>query len=257
MRYYLIAGACAAAMLSSSVSAQSRDLFRTAADLVGTAITTSKQRKTLAQLSQPLVYEEAEGPRDPGNRQDPRNFDIAGVRIGMTVREAQSALRGAGYVDDGPRTDQPSYAGEVMSAWQIQYGVGPGTNDRTTRELVWKKGEEQITVALIALPEGPRVSSVSYGMQEGRPISRDEFARRVLAKYGEPVNDNPEELRWCTVKAPECEHPFEVEYPQLTAHPKARSMQLSGNDPGLKEGLKRRFAADVESRKPTDRAPSF
>ena len=257
MKAFIAAAACATAILPSPAVAQSTDLGRSVADLVGTLITTGKQRRLTAELSTPLTYDPAAGPLDPANKADPRNLEIAGVRIGMTVREAQLALRGAGYIDEGPRDDQPSYMGRVMWAWQAEYGVGPNTNDRTTRELVWNKGEEEITVSLLALPDGPRVESVFYWAKDGAPISKDEFTRRVLAKYGEPVNDDPNDLRWCTVKAPECEKPPEQTYPLLVAWPNGRQLRLFGNDPGLKQALDQRFAADVLRRKPADKAPSF
>jgi hypothetical protein len=175
----------------------------------------------------------------------------------MTVREAQSALRAAGYVDRGPRDNQESYIDRVTFQWKTQYGVDGWTNERTTKEIVWNKGEEEVTVAFIALPDGPRVHSVSYWAKEDAPISTNEFSQRVLTKYGEPTNDDPEEFRWCTVKAPACEKPPEQAYPLLIAWPSGRQVRLYGDDPALSAALEQRFTADVESRKPADRAPSF
>ncbi len=191
MRLHLVTSACAVALCSTPAAAQTSDLARSIVGLIGNASTTSNQRKITAQLSVPLTYEEAAGPRDPANLADPRNFDVGGVRLGMTVREAQSALRAAGYTDGGPRTDQPSYIGEVMWAWQSNYGWKGNTNDRTLRELVWNRGAEEITVSLIALPDGPRVQSVFYHAKEDARVTKEDFTKRVLQKYGEPVMRSP------------------------------------------------------------------
>lgn len=251
----IILGALASAPLPAQ--AQSTDLGRSLSQLVDTAVTTNRHRKILAGLSAPLAYEPAAGPVDPDNAADPRNKDIAGVRLGMTVKQAQAALRAAGYVDQGPRDSQPSYANRVMSEWQSRYGFQGAGNDRAPQELLWRKGEEEIRVTLIALPDGPQVNMVWYWAKEGAPISIEEFTRRVLSKYGEPANDDPNQFRWCTVKAPDCEPPEEAEYPVLMAAPNSRQLTLVGNDPARKQALEERFAADVERRRPADQAPSF
>lgn len=79
----------------------------------------------------------------------------------------------------------------------------------------------------------------------------------MLGKYGEPVNDDPNDLRWCTVKVPDCERVNEAEYPLLAVTPSNRMIYLVGNDPGRREALASRFGADVERRKPGARKPSF
>lgn len=254
-RFWLAVAALAP--LPAGVAAQTSDLGRSLSQLVDTVVTTSKQRKLRAELSAPLAYQPAAGPLDPANRNDPRNFDIAGVRLSMTVREAQSALRAAGYVDRGPRDGQESYIDRVAFQWSTQFGVRGWADEGATKEIVWTKGEEEISVEFIALPDGPRAHSISYWAKEGAPISVNEFTRRVLTKYGEPVNDDPSDLRWCTVKAPDCEKPPEQEYPLLVAWPNGRQLRLYGDDPGLKKALEQRFTADVGSRKPADQAPSF
>lgn len=254
-RIWLIAAVVTA--FPTNVAAQTSDLGRSLTQLVDTVVTTSKQRKLRAELSSPLTYQPAAGPLDPANAKDPRNFDIAGVRLGMTVREAQSALRAAGYVDRGLQDGQDSYIDRVTYKWLTEYGVKGWIAEHTTNEIVWNKGEEEVTVAFIALPDGPRVDSIFYWAKEGAPISVNEFSRRVLTKYGEPANDDAAEFRWCTVKAPDCERPPEQEYPLLIAWPNGRQVRLYGDDPARKAALAQRFTADVESRKPADRAPSF
>ncbi|GAA3716010.1 hypothetical protein GCM10022268_25710 [Sphingomonas cynarae] len=257
MRLHLVTAACAVALCSTPAAAQTSDLARSIVGLIGNAVATSKQRKITAQLSAPLTYEEAAGPRDLANRNDPRNLDIGGVRLGMSIVQAQSALRAAGYTDRGPQNDQPSYIGNVMWKWQTEYDWKGNTNDRAPRELAWFKGNEEIFVGLIALPDGPRVEYVRYQAREEARISKDDLLRRILAKYGEPVNEDETELRWCTIKAPDCEASPDNEFPLLTAWPGNGSIRLSGNDPGLQAALEQRFKADVESRKPADVAPSF
>ncbi len=243
--------------LTSSAHAQSSELGRSITDLLNRVATTSKQRKVIAELSAPLIYEEAAGPLDPANRHDPRNLDVAGVHLGMSVLQAQRALRAAGYVDSGPRDPQQSYIDRVTYQWQIQYGITGAIDDRVPQELLWRKGEEQVTVNLIALPDGPRVNEVKYWAMDGAPISSEGFTRSALAKYGEPTNDDPDDLRWCTVKAPQCEQGSDVRYPVLLVSPDNRSIVLIGNDPARSEAFDKRLAADIALRKPADQAPSF
>lgn len=247
----------ALAVLPSSVAAQTSDFGRSLSQLVDTVVTSGKQRKLRAELSSPLTYQPAAGPLDPANANDPRNFDVAGVRLGMTVREAQSALRAAGYVDRGPRDGQESYIDRVTYQWMTDYGVQGRSSEGATKEIIWNKGEEEVIATFIALPDGPRVDSVFYQAKESAPISVNEFTRRVLSKYGEPANDDPANMKWCTVKAPDCEQPPEQEYPLLVAWPSTRQVRLYGDDPARKAALEQRFETDVERRKPADRAPSF
>lgn len=253
-RFYAL---CAVLITPLPATAQSSDLGRSLSQLVDTVVTTNKQRKILLELSSPLAYAPAAGPIDPANRNDPRNMDIAGIRLGMTVKEAQMALRTAGYIDAGPRDTQQSYADRVVYTWHTKYGYQGQFNQNVEKELLWNKGEEQISVKLLALPEGTRVSAIEYRAGETAPISSQEFTRRVLAKYGEPVNDDASRLRWCTVKAPDCETGYDATYPLLEAYPHLRHLVLTGNDPAQKAAFESRFEADVERRKPADQAPSF
>lgn len=245
------------ALAPTASTAQTSDLARSLTQLVDSVVTTNKQRKILLELSTPLAYQPAAGPVDPANRNDPRNLDVAGVRLGMTVQQAQTAVRAAGYVDDGPKDGQDSYAAAIVYRWHTTYGYKGGLREGIPKQLVWKKGEETITVTIIALPEGGRVNEVLYSAGESAQISSAEFTRRALSKYGEPVNDDPQNLRWCTVKAPDCEDPRQAIYPVLEAFPPNRTLHLVGNDPARDTAFEQRVKADVDLRKPAERAPSF
>lgn len=246
-----------AVTVPSALAAQTNDLGRSLVRLVDAVATNNQQRKVLLELTPPLAYEPAAGPTDPANRNDPRNLDIAGVRLGMTVRQAQTALRAAGYVDAGPRDTQDSYAATIVYRWHTTYDYKGSLNEHVEKELLWNKGQEEISVKLIALPEGPRVNEINYWAKDGAPISSAEFARRAVAKYGEPVNEDANELRWCTIKAPDCEQYNDAKYPLLVASPSSRHLDLIGNDPARQQAYAERFAADVERRKPAEKVPSF
>jgi hypothetical protein len=242
--------------LACPLPAQTIDLGQSLSQLVSTAATTHKQRKVRAELSATLTYVSAAGAADQANRSDPRNADVAGVRLGMTTAQAEGALRSSGY-SEFVHDDQPSYLGSVMERWQSEYGFKGAWNDRAPHELVWRKGDEEVRVKFLALPDGPQVENITYWAKDGAPISVQEFTRRVLTKFGEPVNDDSDQFRWCTVKAPDCEDINEAEYPLLVVTPRNRMIYLTGNDPGRKEALEKRFASDVERRKPADQVPSF
>jgi hypothetical protein len=257
MRIFYVLTAAALTLGAMPARAQSSHLGRSVIVVIDTAVASSKQRRIKAELSRPLTFDAEAGPLDPVNRSDPRNFDIAGVRLGMSARDAEAAMRAAGYMAAFGAEDQPSYAGEVMQRWRSDFGFTDAWNDRVPHGLLWRKGEEEIRVELLALPEGARVRSVQYQAKEGAPISQDQFMSRVLAKYGEPANDNASDLRWCIVKAPECEDPREASYPLLSVWPESRQISLTGNDPAQAAALAERFAADVERGRPAERAASF
>ena len=107
------------------------------------------------------------------------------------------------------------------------------------------------------MPDGSFVDEVHYNAGERHRIGADDLARLAVAKYGPPSNDDPRDMRWCTVKAPACENRGENDYPLLVVYPEGGQIYLRGNDPGRKAAYERRFADDVRSRKPADQAPSF
>ena len=242
---------------AAAAPAQEQDLARAVVDLVGTVATTSKQRRIRAQLSAPLVYQPSAGPLDPKSTTDPRNLDVAGVRLGMTVSQAESALRSAGYSQRYKNTGF-SYADSVMTDQAIEYGVARALpEERAVSYLAWNKGEEVIEVGFAALPQGPSVTAVTYQASDDAPIAPADFVARALRKYGEPVNEDADDLRWCTVKASECERLSDAEYPLLSIWPDSRRINLVDNDPARKDALRARHAADVARRKPADKEPAF
>lgn len=88
-------------------------------------------------------------------------------------------------------------------------------------------------------------------------IDETEFVAAALAKYGKPSNQNERELRWCKVKAPECEDTHLAEYPLLAAWPVPRTLTLVGNDVRMNAALTERFEADVRLISAPREQPSF
>jgi hypothetical protein len=247
----------AASVPSGRAAAQSTGEFAgQMLGVLGAAIAGSKLRKIVAELSAPLAFESAAGPIDPGLRNDPRNLDIAGVRLGMTPQEVVRALQAAGYNKDGEGSMQRSYDTLVRDDWARLYGVQTGQAIFVPNEVNWEKQGQTIRITFVALPEGALVNVVDYSATDA-PISDATFVSQLQQRYGEPVNEDDADQRWCTVKAPTCEDPRAATYPVLAAWTSNRSLHLVGNDVGRDAALAARFEADVTRRRPASGDASF
>jgi hypothetical protein len=247
---------CLALGLAAPASAQSSNSAQSIINLIGSAVANARVHKSVAELSAPLQYEDASGPLDPANRADPRNADVAGVRLGMTPAQAERALRALGYADSGIHGEQLSYDSLVRSDWATRFGKPSGEPARVPDNIIWRKAGQQVTVTFIAMPDGPRANEITYEAGESG-ISDETFLAQVQSKYGSPINDDPKNLMWCTIKAPDCEDPRSATYPVLAAWTSNRSIILVGNDPGRDHALQSRRAADVASKQPAAPAPAF
>lgn len=229
---------------------------REAVSAVQKVVASARLQRVVAELSVPLTYENPRNPLDPANMQDPRNLDVSSVRLGMSPPQVTAALRAAGFAQDIEPSQQYSYETEVRMAWQSNTGQDTGRRLQVEKRARWVKAGQKIYIEYIALPEGPRVDYITYEA-DAQVISQEAFEAQVLRKYGEQLNGEAEDQRWCTVKAPECEDPRYAEYPALQVSSARRTIWLSGHDPDRKAALEERFKADVAKRGPKQVEPSF
>lgn len=211
--------------------------------------------RVVAELSAPLSYESQLGPLNPHDRTDPRNLDVAGVRLGMRPGDVKSALRQSGY-QLGAEEMQVSYDSRVRQEWRDMTGIDTGRSSLVVKSQSWTKGDERISVDFVAMPDGAAVSWVSYSGYDQRSISPEVFEAELLRKYGEPVNPGLGDMRWCTLKAPSCEDPRYAQYPVLEASAEMKRIWLAGPDADRDVALKARFSADI-MRKAKPSAASF
>lgn len=255
-----IAVAATLAGVGGPAGAQTGQQVETARRLVSglqQAVTSARLRQTVAGLSAPLEYETRLGPVNPAVHSDPRLMDVAGVRLGMTPAEAEAALLRAGFVRPrNDRSSQVSYDSQVRTAWVTRWGAAPSPDLKVDETMHASKGAEEVTVTFIALPEGPRVDHVDYRGDE-RAVTAGQFGEQLEAKYGPPSSGGAEPMRWCTLRAPECEDPRSADYPVLQGNPGNRTLWLTGADADRKTALAARFEADAASRQPTQARASF
>ena len=158
--------------------------------------------------------------------------------------------------NSGTQSMQASYDTDIRSEWAKNSTAAMPATRQVRRAMIWRKGEQEVRVEFLALPEGPVANEITYS-GGGSDVSSEAFAAQARAKYGKPVHDDSSDLRWCTVKAPECEDPRDATYPLLSAWTGNRTMMLIGNDPARADALAARRAADIASRKPPETAPAF
>jgi len=235
------------------------DDLQTAREVVSViqkAVTSGRLQRVVAELSAPLVYDSSTNPLHPANLQDPRNLDVSGVRLGMSPSDVAAALRAAGFKQDIDGAHQRSYDTQVRAAWQSNTNTDTGPPILVDKSARWIKSGQKILVDYVAMPDGARVEWITY---EAEPelVSEAAFEAQLLRKYGEQVNGEATDQRWCTVKAPTCEDPRSSEFPVLEASPARRTIWLSGYDVERKVALEERFKADVAKRGPKQVEPSF
>lgn len=120
---------------------------------------------------------------------DPSNFDVAGVRLGMSVSEAAAAAT----------------AKLGVGANAVQYDAKPSMNPvvkaKVPAYFTIQSGQSKLTVSL--LPREPVdaaktlvVSEVKYVM-EPSPQAEEAMAKSALAKYGKPSVTRGVTASWC------------------------------------------------------------
>lgn len=117
---------------------------------------------------------------------DPSEFDVDGVRLGMTVDEASTALQTYGFkyiakVQFGSRLGKGPFTGAVVGMTGNEYSYAVTGDDRGDHVSV-----------LFTETDGRAYSidrTMIYGPQA--PISWDVLRQRVLEKYGHPTPTTP------------------------------------------------------------------
>jgi len=112
---------------------------------------------------------------------DARDFDILGIRLGMTVAEVEALATASGF-EKIKRSAAPSFDQAVAIEnreqvnWQDYTGV---------QKLKFENDREAVQVSLVATPTGARVFQIFYEFF-GSGVTRQQMTAQVLTKYGEP-----------------------------------------------------------------------
>lgn len=249
MRGRLLLSAMVLTVPSQAAWAQSGDRVGSGisaiAGVIGGAIAQGRLNRDVAAMSAPLEYQSSNIPLDPANPQDPRNFDVAGLRIGMTPDEVKGTLMRGGYTIERTGT-QLSFDTEVRQ--QAQGKVVPSQNLVPGHMTAKAPHAQELFIDFIALPEGPRLSSVRFEMTTP-DMTPGAFAAQVVRKYGDTaMQSDGDRLLWCA--APDgCEGQWSQHaYLRVDLH--AKTIQLSDFDEGRDAALAARIQAEVGRRKP-------
>lgn len=190
-------------------------------------------------------------------------FDVAGVRLGMTPAQARAALLQNGYkvTEDRYVTNQ-TWEELIQSALASRLKNYTARESRTGgRNLEANKDPRQtIKVTFLATPRGMRVENVEYRIPAG-DITKADFDANVARKYGEPTRRVSWAALWCSPGEKTCIPNRYFEYPSLksrhNAAPDFRSVELDGTNKVERARFKALIAAEVERRAPRTRVTAF
>lgn len=128
-------------------------------------------------------------------------FDLAGVRLGMTPREAEDSLQQSGY-----KIADRSFGSSYQQLVQIALGdrvpatpsVPSSSRQTPTGWSAYGPNREFVMVSFAQMPGGPRVKevSVTFNMKN---TTIDTVTRQVAEKFGPSSKERPYDYTrfWC------------------------------------------------------------
>lgn len=113
----------------------------------------------------------------------PENFDIVGLRLGMTEQQARDALKA-----HNPQLQ--------ITAKNLTYTYSDGVRQHQTPPALseisaTEPGGESITLQFSLPPQPARVVGVRRGAPLPNPPTQDQLAKSVVQKYGAPATHMP------------------------------------------------------------------
>jgi hypothetical protein len=113
----------------------------------------------------------------------PCNFDILGLKLGMSAQEAQSAIRQ--HLNITPESSPDSYK---IHSTPRRYQSGGNFVD----DFVISNGRMELILDFTEVYPGQgggpeSLYWISYTLVQTSPADKDNFVERVLARYGHPV----------------------------------------------------------------------
>ena len=129
-------------------------------------------------------------------------FDVAGVKLGMTHDEVVTALEEKAF---SIRSTSEQKDWDARLSDEMERRGYQGNSEGRIVGMIRAKGpqDESIDVWYAATPEGARVASVSYSAKPDR-ITRDAFLAGLKSKYGDATTDNGARKIYCTIGEEKC-----------------------------------------------------
>ena len=139
---------------------------------------------------------------------DPRYFDVAGVRIGMSPAEARATLVARGYTVSADNTDTMGYYYRLETALRERNPEHPYPNSRQRVRGFTATGPsgERMVLEFHDTPDGAQVRQVNLSLGGGRTETSG-VRQTVMEKYGRPTvaRDTLGSAWWCRRSETRCD----------------------------------------------------
>lgn len=129
-------------------------------------------------------------------------FDVAGVKLGMTHDEVVTALEEKTF---SIRSTSEQKDWDARLSDEMERRGYKGNSEGRIAGMTYARGphDERVEVWYAATPQGARVASIRYSAEPDR-ITRDTFLAGLLSKYGEATTDNGARKIYCTIGEKKC-----------------------------------------------------
>ena len=141
----------------------------------------------------------AEGQATAGARS--AAYNIAGVRIGMTLDEARRVLESKGFkteVTMKGHSFEEKVAEEIAKVRRTGFAQ---SNTAGAVEVTARKPGEQVVVSVAPGPNGGSIKHVSY-FPEPTGRSVEELRAQMIKRYGQPTQTVQNVMLWCAASDP-------------------------------------------------------
>lgn len=131
------------------------------------------------------------------------SYDIAGVRIGMTLDEARRVLESKGFKTE-VTAKAPSFETAIdteVKRFRGEYNSNYWTRDGVGTLSATKPGERMTLSGIAPGPNGGTVLSVGY-MPDMAGRSVEELRAQMISRYGQPKETTQRGMLWCAPTDP-------------------------------------------------------
>ena len=185
-------------------------------------------------------------------------FDVAGVKLGMTHDQVVTALEEKGF-SISSTSEQKDWDAQLADEMKKR-GYDESSNGRVAG-MTRVKGsqDESIDVWYAATPEGARVANINYHAKPER-ITADAFRAGLRSKYGEATTDNGARKIYCTLGEKTCNPLFgPKELPHLKVQMDPALLYSIDLIEGREARSRRRaqFSSALEARAPKSSQTTF
>ena len=139
---------------------------------------------------------------------DPRNFDVAGVRIGMNPSEARKALTERGYKVSADITDTMDYNSQLENALRERNPEHPypRSKQRVRGFTATGPSGEQAILSFHETSSGAQMREINLSLNAARTDTSG-VRQSILEKYGRPTvaRDSLGSAWWCRSLETRCD----------------------------------------------------